>query len=304
PAARDRARLQQLVERKTEMASEVNDLEAEVDRLSRDARSDQPDASQQLRDAAQRMRDTRLGDKILYSRGVMQARSSEYAQNFENQIQNDLDGLEGQIRQARDAIGESRDQRLERALDEARDLVNALESMDERMEAAQQRGLEGSDQQGQQGQQGQEGQQGQQGGQADDGTGGGTPGGGPVRGDGQISPDDARQFAQEMQVRRRELEALRERLMEAGVDVGDLDGVLRRMRALENHREIGEPRSLADLKEAIIPGLKEFEFKLRKELGGIQDDLFVTGSGEVPEEYRKLVEEYYKNLAKRGGGGN
>jgi len=291
PAARDRERLQQLVARKTEMASEVNGLEAEIDRLSRDASSEQPDASQQLREAAREMRDTRLGDKIMYSRGVLQARSNEYAKNFENQIQNDLDGLEARIRQARDAIGESRDQRLERALDEARDLVNALESMDERMEAAQQRGL------------GQEGQGGQ-GGQANDGTRGGTPGGDPVRGDGQISPDDARQFAQEMQVRRRELEALRERLMEAGVDVSDLGDVLRRMRALENHREIGEPRSLAELKEAIIPGLKEFEFKLRKEVGGIREDVFLTGSGEVPEEYRKLVEEYYKNLAKRGGGGN
>ena len=93
-------------------------------------------------------------------------------------------------------------------------------------------------------------------------------------------------------------------MMEAGVDVSDLGDVLRRMRALENHREIGEPRSLAELKEAIIPGLKEFEFKLRKEVGGIREDVFLTGSGEVPEEYRKLVEEYYKNLAKRGGGGN
>ena len=105
-----------------------------------------------------------------------------------------------------------------------------------------------------------------------------------------------------MQVRRRELETLREQLMETGVDVGDLDAVLQRMRALENHREIGEPRSLADLKDAIIPGLKEFEFKLRKEVGGIDDEVFLTGSGEVPEEYRKLVEEYYKNLSKRGGG--
>ena len=61
------------------------------------------------------------------------------------------------------------------------------------------------------------------------------------------------------------------------------------------------PTTCAVLKKM---GLKEFEFKLRKEVGGIQEEVFLTGSGEVPDEYRKLVEEYYKNLAKRGGGGN
>ena len=59
---------------------------------------------------------------------------------------------------------------------------------------------------------------------------------------------------------------------------------------------------MADLREGIIPGLKEFEFQLRKAVGGIEEEAFLSGSGEVPEEYRKLVEEYYRNLSRRGGG--
>jgi hypothetical protein len=53
------------------------------------------------------------------------------------------------------------------------------------------------------------------------------------------------------------------------------------------------------LRPSAIPGLKEFEFALRRQLYGADDaQLFLSGSDAVPDRYRRLVEEYYKSLAR------
>ncbi len=52
--------------------------------------------------------------------------------------------------------------------------------------------------------------------------------------------------------------------------------------------------------------LKRLEFGLRREVEGQSTAPTArTGTDEVPEGYRRLVEEYYKALARsgRGGGG-
>jgi hypothetical protein len=48
--------------------------------------------------------------------------------------------------------------------------------------------------------------------------------------------------------------------------------------------------------------LKEFEFNLRRQLE-LDDDqrLFLSGSDAVPEGYRELVEQYYRELSRRRG---
>jgi molybdenum-dependent DNA-binding transcriptional regulator ModE len=284
-------RLQRLMDRKDEMTTEVRDLESQLTEISREARDNQPDAARKLQEAAREMRDTRLADKIAYSRGVIQGRSTEYARNFEEQIGSDLEEVEQRIRDAAGAVGESREQRLGRTLDRARDVASALESLEERIQAAQE---------GQEAQEGQQGQQ-EQGGRAAErqrGQPSGAPRGG---GAGQISPDDVRQFEGELRQRRGELAELRRELQQEGVDVGELDDVVRGLRALENRGAIGEPRGLAQLGAQIIPGLKEFEYALRRQIISTEDgeQLFLSGSDDVPPEYRDLVEEYYKALSRR-----
>ena len=53
-----------------------------------------------------------------------------------------------------------------------------------------------------------------------------------------------------------------------------------------------------ELQEQVIRGLKEFEYALRRQIDQDDDrELLLTGSDEVPEGYRELVEKYYKSLA-------
>jgi hypothetical protein len=91
------------------------------------------------------------------------------------------------------------------------------------------------------------------------------------------------------------LEELSRDLEDAGVETDRLAPVLRALRGLD----LGEPRGLAELGTAIIPGIKEFEYVLRRSLQGAGDErLMLSGSDEVPPAYRELVEEYYRALAR------
>ncbi len=280
-------RMRRLIERKEEMASEIADLEAQLDRLARESRSDQRDASRKLQEAANSIRDDKLEEKVLYSRGVVQQRSQEYARNFEEQIERDLENLQERIEAARDAIGESQEQRLARTLDRARDLTRSLESLEERTREGAEANARG-----------------------DQGTAEGEPREGEPRADGEppnldspdgfpgFAPGDVRQFRGEFRQRRGEAERLRQELEREGIDASELGSIIDRMRRLESDRPYSDPRALAELQAAIIRDLKEFEYVLRRELVGAEArELLLSGSDEVPPEYRELVEEYYKSLA-------
>ncbi len=289
------ARLRRLMERKEQMAEETAELEADLDRLARESRSEQRDASRRLREAANAIRDDKLEDKIRYSRGVVQQRSLEYARNFEEEIAGDIEGLRERIETARDAIGESDEQRLARTLDEARDLTRSLESLEERVqqqtEGGQQGEAAGQQQGGQQrGEQGQTEQGQPSGGQRfNESTADGFPG---------FTPSDVRQFRREFRERRAEAERLQESLEAQGIDAGELETIIDRLGRLESSRVWGDPKGLAELQAEVIQGLKEFEYVLRRQLGGGDErELLLTGSDDVPPGYRELVEEYYKALA-------
>lgn len=320
PADRRGEQMRRLQERKEELAAGVADLERRLDRLAAASRADQKDASRNLQEAANAIRDTKLVDKIRWSRGVVQERPGEYARMLEEQIGADIDKVKENIEKAAASVGQPAEDRLAQALDRTRELVSGLDSFDDRLrerarqqgEAEEQqqgerRGLEegrqGERQQGeqqgggqQQGEQ-QGGQQAQQGGAA---GGPSRPGardaggyGGPI----QLGADDVRQFRRELQERQAEAEQIRRALSAEGIDVAPLDETIRRLREL--HRaNLEDLASVERLQAQIVDGLKEFEYALRRQIQGDERArLFLSGSDDVPAEYRKLVEEYYRALS-------
>ena len=184
--------------------------------------------------------------------------------------------------------------------------------MTDRIRTSAEQGGEQQTQQGQQGQPGQQGQdrQGQQGQQGQREGGGdqrsamppSTSGGGG--GQARLLPGDIRQFQRELRQRQNDLSELRDELRQEGVDVGELEEAIAGLRDFQ--RELGEPLGLDRLELEVIQGLKDFEFNLRKELlgGAAAERLYLAGSDDVPEGYRELVEQYYRELSRRGGGGN
>lgn len=117
-------------------------------------------------------------------------------------------------------------------------------------------------------------------------------------GPGRLSPEQVRQFSREFRERRLDAEALKRELRQEGRDTRDLDAVIAKMRELENQRVYGDQEEIAQLQAAVIQGLKAYEFALRRQMEGMGNPrLNLSGSAEVPPDFRKLVEEYYKSLA-------
>jgi hypothetical protein len=257
-----------LQERKTVMAQEVGALEAELERLGRDAQADQPQASQRLRDAARGLREGRVEDKIEYSRQLA-GRAREAARSFDEQISADLDSLGQRVAAAANAIGESREEKVAQALERARDAASGLESAAERADGQDGRGGRG-------GRGSQAGaRSGQQGGQ----------------------PNGQRQLGNAIREQTRQLREAREMLRREGVNTDGLDNLLGQLGRADATGAFGSPRGMDLLSQVIVPGLREYEFGVRRSITGAANLPRTAGEGNVPEGYRKMVSDYYRALA-------
>jgi hypothetical protein len=119
------------------------------------------------------------------------------------------------------------------------------------------------------------------------------------QGSGQMDPEQARQFSRELETRRQQAESLRDGLKKQGVNTDDLDKVLANLRQLQNG-PTDDPRTIGKLQTSVIDGLKQFEFSLFQQFGlGSSKQPAVGSSAEVPPEYRALVEEYWRQIAKQ-----
>ncbi len=158
----DGERMQRIFERKDELADRVANLESQLDRMARESRSEQKDTSRKIQDAANSIRENKIKEKIRYSKGVVQGRSPDYAENFEKLIGEDIDSLGKKLEDAAGSIGKSQETQVTEAIEQTRDLVRNLESLSDRIrEQAEQkaRGLKPAD--GQPGQSGEQARQGE-----------------------------------------------------------------------------------------------------------------------------------------------
>jgi hypothetical protein len=221
-------------------------------------------------------------------------------------IEADLQALRDRLEQAASISSQNETNPLEEALDAARELVRGMESMDRRLQETQQ------SQQGQGGEgQGQEGGQqqgGQGGGRAMNPAGGQNRGGGAVRSNPRpLTDEEIRQFRNEAGQRSDQARDLQNQLSQAGYSAEDLQAVVAAMNRLEREGTYSDPAQLRMLQQEILDMLKRLEFGLRRDVEGDADrGATLSGSDEVPDGYRKLVEEYYRALARgrSGGGGN
>lgn len=116
---------------------------------------------------------------------------------------------------------------------------------------------------------------------------------------GRFSADDIRQFRGEARRWSAQAQELRGMLREQKIDPGELDEILRRLRALEDERTYHDVQEIARLQTFVSEQLKRFEFGLRRKAGADTDRVLLSGSGEAPAAYRRMVEEYYRALSRQ-----
>jgi len=133
----------------------------------------------------------------------------------------------------------------------------------------------------------------------------GAPAGGATRGNPEpFTEEEIRQFSREFGQRLDQARDLRDRLAEAGRNVPELEEAMEAMRRLGDPEVYGDLPQVAALQEQIRENLKRLEFQLRREVEGEGPGrAALSGSDEVPPGFRRMVEEYFRNLARRGGGG-
>ena len=287
-----------------EIAGNIGEMQKRVDEaaaaLGASARTDQ------MASALERAQDLARGLESMDQR--MRERSGRNAdQRAQQQGREGQRGEQGQQGQQ----GQNRDQQGERG-------EGQEGQQGQRGQQGQQSGQgQGQGQRGEQGQQGREGQQGQQGGQ--DGRGGqnqGEPsrdgrgglgdtsgqwqagGGSGSRRPGRFTQEDIRQFSGEARQWTREAEQLSRQLRQQRIDPKELDEILRNLRRLEDERAYQDVEELARLQTQVSEGMKRFEYGLRRKIEGAGNQVLLSGSDEVPEQFRKLVEQYYKSLSK------
>jgi hypothetical protein len=359
--------LSRTLERKQEMLEQLESLEEQIDDVARRSRRENPDIGRALQEAANSIRRNQVKEKVRYSQGVVQHREAQYAEQFEEQISSDVEELLDKIAQAGQVAGGDQGSRRDDALNQARQLVERLESLESRLRergaegsseeqgsesgeqgqaGEQERGQDGRGEQGegegrqaeageQAGQDGHEGKEGQGSGQGREGRRlGERPGeqaGGDAAGQsaaggrqgsrnqggsatnrigssegGSFQPgvfgrEELRQLDRELAQRRDDGRELREGLAEQGVEVGQLDEILRQMEDFDVRGLNNDPLALENLRQAILEKLRQFEFSLWRQLKTEgEDGIRLTGDDRVPAGYEDRVEEYFKALARNG----
>jgi hypothetical protein len=107
-----------------------------------------------------------------------------------------------------------------------------------------------------------------------------------------------RQFRGEIRRWRGEAQELRGLLREGNLDPKQLDEILRGLRALDDDRVYQDVEELQRLQTLVTEGLKRFEYALRRRAAAAGNETVLSGAEGVPEEFRALVEQYYRSLAK------
>jgi hypothetical protein len=274
-----------------------------------------------------------LGRTQRLARGLesLQERTRERAQqNARNE--------QGRNQQGRDGQGQQSDQKgqgqrgQQAGNQQGQDGRQGQQGQGQQGQNGQGQGQQGnSAQQGQQGQSGQQGGQqaggqqggGQQGGQQAGGArggfgnqygynnGGANYGGGygygnlPWNGSyyngtdfGRLSDEDIRQLRNEARQYANDAQDLRGMLRGFNVDPKELEQILAALRQLEDERVYKDAKELQSLQTFATEGLKRLEFGLRRQVESGDEAVVLAGSDEVPDQFKKMVQEYYRSLGK------
>jgi hypothetical protein len=111
-----------------------------------------------------------------------------------------------------------------------------------------------------------------------------------------MTSEDIRQFRSELQQMTNSAEQLRRTVGKE--DQAAVAEMLKQLKALNSDKVFQDPSQFDRLQAAAADAVKRFEFNLRRRAELKGNEVLLSGDGDVPEEFRKLVEQYYKSLSK------
>jgi hypothetical protein len=158
-----------LMNRRAELAKELDALEGQLDRGARDAANTERAASRKMAEAAGAIRDSRVSENVTASQELIRRGTLGQIADAESRIGQDIQQVRERLEEAQQALGQGNPgDRQQNASERAEQLARRAESLQERTRERAQRNAQNG-QRGQQGREGQQGQQGQRGEQGQDG---------------------------------------------------------------------------------------------------------------------------------------
>jgi hypothetical protein len=121
---------------------------------------------------------------------------------------------------------------------------------------------------------------------------------------GGIDPQDMRNLRNQASQDRRTADQLRSLMQQQGIkDLQNIDEYIKALAALEGERAYGDPQGLQTLQAMALEKVQKVELDLRKRLDKTSDQMFLNGTPDVPAASRGLVDEYFRQIGKKPGGG-
>lgn len=282
-------RLDRLEQKKQSLSKALSEIEGELGELVTTAKEEQPKTGESLRQAIRDAHDNRLQDRIGRTRQMLRQNNRPLAENNEAEIRKGIAQLREQIETALAGVDERGGARgMARSLEELRELARQLRSIRDRRAAAEAErnaasgdparadargGANRGDTRGNANYRGAAG-----GSNFFDGHGGGI-----------VQPGELEDIA-------RRARRVTENLVEENrLQPGDIDPLLANLEALVQDPERAAPAA----HDLALRELMELEYRLRSEQDAPElPDLLISEPGEVPDEYREMIADYFRNLAR------
>jgi len=83
-------------------------------------------------------------------------------------------------------------------------------------------------------------------------------------------------------------------------DLQAMDDVMRGLREMGQQRADTNFAGLGALSAAALEKLQKLELELRKRTDTTSNELYLSGADQAPPKYRPLVDEYYRELSRKG----
>jgi hypothetical protein len=87
----------------------------------------------------------------------------------------------------------------------------------------------------------------------------------------------------------------------AGKDLQSVDEVVKALRAMDSDKLGENPLRLQQLYATALDKMKKLEYDLRKRTDTANDQLYISGSEDIPKLWESIIQQYYRNLSKKGG---
>lgn len=116
-----------------------------------------------------------------------------------------------------------------------------------------------------------------------------------------MGPGELRQLRSQAGQIGSDIQELRRQLQGGALDQTDLRALEDVLNALRSLGSTADPQSIEQLTAKALENMQRVEYDLRRKVDMANQQLYLAGSDEVAPQFRKPVDDYFRELSRRSG---